>query len=242
MADGWISVHRKIEECWVWFDEPFSKGQAWIDLLLLVNHAPKKCVVDGVLTEIGEGERLTSIRKLAERWQWSRKKTTKFLEILEKDEMIEIKKSHHFTVIKVRNYGLYQGELREKRATKEPPRSHERATEEPPRNTNNNDNNEKNEKKENNNTSTEADEIDEAFDKIYDIYPKKVGKTKAKARHRQWLKGRKVNGKTVRLTNAQIWRAVAKYVQSKGDSELQYYKDFNVLLGDCLLDYVEEEE
>ena len=91
MADGWISVHRKIEECWVWFDEPFSKGQAWIDLLLLVNHAPKKCVVDGVLTEIGEGERLTSIRKLAERWQWSRDKVTKFLSILEKDEMIELK-------------------------------------------------------------------------------------------------------------------------------------------------------
>ena len=100
----------------------------------------------------------------------------------------------------------------------------------------------KNVKKENNNTSTEADEIDEAFDKIYSIYPKKVGKTKAKARHRQWLKGRKVNGKTVRLTNAQIWRAVSKYVQSKGDSELRFYKDFNVLLGDCLLDYVEEEE
>ena len=100
----------------------------------------------------------------------------------------------------------------------------------------------KNVKKENNNTSTEADEIDEAFDKIYSIYPKKVGKTKAKARHRQWLKGRKVNGKTVKLTNAQIWRAVSKYVQSKGDSELRFYKDFNVLLGDCLLDYVEEEE
>ena len=94
----------------------------------------------------------------------------------------------------------------------------------------------------NNNMSTEADEIDEAFEKIYAIYPKKVGKTKAKARHRQWLKGRKVNGKTVKLTNAQIWTAVAKYVRSKEDSELRFYKDFNVLLGDCLLDYVEDEE
>ena len=33
-ASGWIKVSRAIQEHWVWDEKPFSKGQAWIDLLL----------------------------------------------------------------------------------------------------------------------------------------------------------------------------------------------------------------
>ena len=243
---GWISVHRKIEECWVWFDEPFSKGQAWIDILLLANHAPKKCLVDGKLTVIGEGERLTSIRKLAERWQWSRDKTSKFLHLLEADEMIELKKSHHFTIIKVRNYGLYQGNLREFSATEQPQKSHGKATKQPQTDTNNNDNNENNEN--NIKPSNKSDELDLAFDKIYYKYPKKVGKSRAKQIYKALLtKGRKIDGKTVKFTHEDICAGLNVYYNDKTEpnngeiGDTKYWMNFDTLMN-RIQDYVERRE
>ena len=35
-------VNRSILNHWVWDDKPFSKGQAWIDLIALANHTDKK--------------------------------------------------------------------------------------------------------------------------------------------------------------------------------------------------------
>lgn len=36
--NGYILLHRDIMDNWVWQDEVFTKGQAWVDLLMLVNH------------------------------------------------------------------------------------------------------------------------------------------------------------------------------------------------------------
>ena len=49
MADkGWIKVHRQLQECWIWLDnDKFTKGQAWVDLLLFANHRDTKIPVDG---------------------------------------------------------------------------------------------------------------------------------------------------------------------------------------------------
>ena len=33
--ESWIKVFRNIEKSWLWEERPFSRGQAWIDLLLL---------------------------------------------------------------------------------------------------------------------------------------------------------------------------------------------------------------
>ena len=39
MVEGWIAVHRKLQECEIWANsEPFDMRSAWIDLLLLANH------------------------------------------------------------------------------------------------------------------------------------------------------------------------------------------------------------
>ena len=45
MQQGWISIHRKIRECFIWNEEPYDKAHAWIDLLLRANHDDKmvKC-------------------------------------------------------------------------------------------------------------------------------------------------------------------------------------------------------
>lgn len=141
MAYGWISIHRKIQDNKIWEDKPFSRGQAWIDLLLLANHEDNKIIFNGSLVEIKRGEKITSLRKLSERWGWSRGKTKKFLNLLKDENMIEFKTDHQKTTYKIVNYNVYQNEDLDKRATEKPLNDQQKATEKPLNDTNNNINN-----------------------------------------------------------------------------------------------------
>ena len=86
MLDGWISLHRKIGENWLWrLKEPFDKRSAWIDLLLSVNHSHTKIEFDNGFIDIEPGQMITSIKKLADKWMWSRHKVSDFLNKLEKE-------------------------------------------------------------------------------------------------------------------------------------------------------------
>lgn len=89
--------------------------------------------------------------------------------------------------------------------------------------------------------SPEPDEREQNFEKIYAIYPKKRGRTKAFSNYCSWLKGRTVNGKRRKLTNREMYLAVHRYVeQQKAEGTgLEYYKNFDTLMGSQLLDYVE---
>lgn len=141
---GWISLHRKIQEHWLYEEERvFSKFEAWVDILLMVNHEPKKIMFDGELIDVQKGQRITSIRKLGERWNWSRTKVTAFLTMLEKDGMIQTKKDTKKTLLTVVNYGFYQGSEGQEMT----PKSHSNDSEVTQKSTNNNENNDNNENK-----------------------------------------------------------------------------------------------
>ena len=134
MDRGWISVHRKIRECkYIWDDKPFSRGQAWIDLLLMVNHEDKEILFNGCYRKIERGQTLTSVVKLSDQWGWSRKKTTNFLNALKMAQMVDLKSDNKSTTITVINYGVYQ----DMGAAKEQQKSNKRTSEEHQRNTNN---------------------------------------------------------------------------------------------------------
>lgn len=109
MAKGYIKLHRAIRDCWIWNDsEPFTKGQAWIDLLLSANHAEKKILFEGKLKTIQAGQSLTSLVKLSDKWKWDRKRVRKFLDVLESDNMITTDRTAHGTTITIVNWGKYQ--------------------------------------------------------------------------------------------------------------------------------------
>lgn len=177
MAEGWIKIYRNIQEHWLWNCEPFSRGQAWIDLLLMANHKENKVMINGNLIVIKTGERVTSIRKLSERWKWSTCKVKHFLKQLESDKMIECLSDTSKTVIKIVNYEKYQEnntplslentglsgkvpnteqtQKKHEKNTEQTPKIHRANTEQTQKNTNKNDKeyiknekNEKNEKKE----------------------------------------------------------------------------------------------
>ena len=105
---GWISVHRQIQNHWLWTDKPFSKGQAWIDMLMLANHVDNKILLGNELIEVKAGSFITSEVKLAERWGWSRHKVRDFLDLLQQDKMIVKKSDSKRTTIFLSNYGNFQ--------------------------------------------------------------------------------------------------------------------------------------
>lgn len=107
--EGWVSIHRQITEHWTFKEKRiFSKFEAWIDLILLANHADNKSLIDGQLITIERGQHLTSIRKLCERWKWSNTKVVSFLEVLEIDKMISRKSDTKKTLLTIINYGKFQ--------------------------------------------------------------------------------------------------------------------------------------
>ena len=148
MAIGWISIHRKIQECTIWIDdEPFDRRSAWIDLLLLANHEDKKMIFDGKVITVQRGQRITSVRHLAERWRWSPKKTLSYLRLLESEQMIIKESDSRKTLLTIVNYDIYQGMGN----AEETPRKHLGNSEETVGKqslpTNNNDNNDNNDNK-----------------------------------------------------------------------------------------------
>jgi len=110
MAQGWVSIHREIWNSWVWKDKPFSKGQAWIDLILMANHEDKKVLVGNSLVLVKRGSRIMSQLKLAERWGWGAGRTRKFLRLLESDNMIAVNATKRYTLITIINYEKYQNQ------------------------------------------------------------------------------------------------------------------------------------
>ena len=72
---GWVKLHRTLAYNKLWLSEPFTKGQAWVDLLMLAGR-------DGIVK--------TSYQWLTDRWKWKNKgKTFRFLKLLESEGMIE---------------------------------------------------------------------------------------------------------------------------------------------------------
>lgn len=143
---GWISLHRKIRGNWVWQDKPFSKGQAWIDILLLVNHEDSKIYFRDSVYDIKRGQHITSELKLAQAWGWSRNKVRKFLDDLKKEQMIELKKDKRKTTLTVVNYDGYQDNKTTKGTTDS---TTDGTSESQQKDINNKDNNDNKENKEN---------------------------------------------------------------------------------------------
>lgn len=124
MADavGWIKIFREIQNNWVWDDKPFSKGQAWIDLLILAKRSDEKFMSGNRMVHGKRGCIYKSILYLSDRWGWDRKKTRGFLSALEEDKMITLKAAAHGTTIHIEKYDDYQGTGTSKGAIKGQPK------------------------------------------------------------------------------------------------------------------------
>lgn len=110
MKTGWIKTYRKLMDHWIWkYREPYDHRSAWQYILLEAYFCDDTVAHKGEIIHVKRGQFPTSIRDLAERWMWSKGKVQRFLNDLEAERMIELKRTKNGTLLTVVNYGFYQG-------------------------------------------------------------------------------------------------------------------------------------
>lgn len=106
----------------MWLGEPFSRGQAWVDLLLLANHEDNEVMTKGCFKKVKRGQLLTSTIKLAKRWEWSRNRVSRFLDVLADTNMVTKQTGHgagNGTLLTIVNYDKFQNRWATDEATDE---------------------------------------------------------------------------------------------------------------------------
>lgn len=106
---NWAFIHRKLAKSDLWLGEPFTRGQAWVDLIMLAAYKARSVRIRGARVDVDRGQFATALRFLATRWQWSVGKVQRFLNELEMDKQISTRTSNVSTTITITNYETYQG-------------------------------------------------------------------------------------------------------------------------------------
>ena len=164
---GWAKLHRKI------IDNPIFKKpdlyQLFTYCVLKANHSETKIIWNNKEEILEKGCFITGRKIIAEDTGQSESAIFRRLKVLQDLKIISVKSNNKYSVVKVLNYGVYQGEESES----EQPVNNHRTTSEQPVNTDKNDKNIKNVKNEKKDIS-----IDQ-FEEFWKLYPKKLAKTSA---------------------------------------------------------------
>jgi hypothetical protein len=109
---GWVKLHRTSFNNSLYFSEPFTKWQAWCDLILLANYKEGVLLKRGIRVTVPRGSTGWSIDDLSKRWKWSRNKCEHFMQYLEGQTVKQIvrQKTNITTLISIVNYDFYQNE------------------------------------------------------------------------------------------------------------------------------------
>ena len=124
MNEGYFVIARSLLEHPIWLkDKPFSKGQAWVDLIGRANWRTTERMIGAELLKVKRGQLITSELALAERWGWSKKKVHRYLIMLENAGMVSRNGTAKGTTLTVENYSKYQFQRPALDPTEEPQRN-----------------------------------------------------------------------------------------------------------------------
>jgi len=107
-VNGWIKLHRKLLKSAI-FDNPRAL-KVWVWCLLRANHKPAKVMVGHQVVHLEAGEFITGSHKASKELGIPVATLWRYLETLEELKMVERKSENKYTVLKVVNWGVYQGE------------------------------------------------------------------------------------------------------------------------------------
>lgn len=106
---NWFKIHRDIFDNQMWLSEPFTKSQAWIDIIGNANHKDGVFWVRGIKIEVKRGQIAWSELTMMKRWKWGRKKVRNFISYLKKEQQIKHDTIYKITtIISIINYNKYQ--------------------------------------------------------------------------------------------------------------------------------------
>ena len=111
---GWIKIYRELADHWL-AQNPEKLGW-WVLLLLKASHEDKKVLVGNQMIELKRGQIIASLTYLADLWQTSKRTAERFVELLEKEQMLSRCVSRKVSIITICNYESYQEKKRGKRA------------------------------------------------------------------------------------------------------------------------------
>lgn len=216
MSQGYIKLHRSIRDNFLWKSEPFTKAQAWVDLLLSANHADGGFFIRGIWVGVKRGQVARSELTLAKDWKWSRMKIRRFLNYLCKHSMIEKKQDNKTTIISIIKYDTYQMSETTSETASETAERHQKDTK---RDTNNNVKNVKNEKNK---------EYPPRFLTLWNDYPNSTGSKSQTLKN--WTATKKKKG----MSDAEIYQACmnsAKKQEAESKTKDVFYYQLSNLLG-----------
>ena len=211
---------------------------------------------------IPRGSFPSSVSELAKETNLTENEIRTALKHLKNTGEITSKSTNKFTVFSVKNYDLYQSDNKQNceqitsKNTNETQTNNEQLTnsilkeDKNIKNNNirsNSDDLNDTEKPKTRKTKLSEEENQELlhnFEIIYNSYPRKVGKTAGFELYKQWLNGRDISGKRIKLTNRQMWLAIARYKKYIEDNETkkQYIKQFDTFMRKPILDYIGDDE
>jgi hypothetical protein len=114
---GWVRIYRSLGHHPIWTGERFTRGQAWVDLILLASYADHIAFPGNRPLAVKRGQVLTSQVKLAARWHWNRKTAKNYLAGLRAAGMLDFQTGKEtdtgYTLITIRNYEHYQNTVQE---------------------------------------------------------------------------------------------------------------------------------
>ena len=124
---AFIKIDRDFLQSDFWLREPFTYGQAWVDLIGMANWADKDKFFRHQHQKVKRGQIVTSQQALADRWKWSRAKVRTYLRNIERAGMVTTERTTSYTTITIEKYAFYQ----DKPPTKSPTQNQRKANAEP---------------------------------------------------------------------------------------------------------------
>jgi len=221
-----IIVPRSIFERGVFGkDEPYSKREAFLDLVQMAAFEPADYFVSGYKYKVERGQLAASKSFLSNRWHWNIDKVRRYLQYLRREGMCDYQCDHQcnqpITLISIANYDRYQGGATTNDTTDATTAATTSAT-----TANTQDNNNKNK---NNNKKKDSVIYSEEVEKLYALYP-----TICPKRNQRTGKGSKDKSTLDKLLKkysyAQIESATNQYLAESYDKA--YLKNFSTFLSD----------
>lgn len=109
MRDGWICLHRKIMcNKVVGARKPYSRLEAWIDLIAEAAYEDHRMFLQGRVVEIRRGEVPNSERTMAEKWGWTKSAVHRFILCLKTESMADQRTDHGIQLLVITKYEEYQ--------------------------------------------------------------------------------------------------------------------------------------
>ena len=107
MSSRWIKIDTAITEHWIFSNAEYFKW--WFDLLSMAAWRDHKVMHDTHLFTLERGQIIASVSFLTERWNRSKPTIIKYLQLLEKEDMIHRSTLYgKIAIITICNYGSYQ--------------------------------------------------------------------------------------------------------------------------------------